>query len=420
MNQAKGLVQIRGWVYRERGSNKLKFIVLRDHTNIIQCVIKKEDFADQWSQIDKLQVEASMEITGEIKEDKRAPTGYEISVKEFKIIGESDSFPITKDQSPEFLLDMKHLSIRNRKQTAALKVKSTVMKAFREYYYQKGYSECPMPILQPNPCEGGATLFEVKYYQEKTYLAQSWQLYAEAVIFALEKIFTISPAFRAEKSKTSRHLSEFWMAEVETAWMRFPELLDDLEACLEYIIQQVVKNNEEELKVLERDISKLKKVKRPFPRMTYTEVLKFLKEKENLEIDWGKDLRTIEEDALSRHFDKPVIVTNYPKEIMAFYKPEDPASPRTALCVDVIAPDGYGEIIGGSERETDPKKLIEGLKKEGEKIENYQWYLDLRKYGSVPHAGYGLGIERLVAWLCGLENIKDAMPFPRTMLRWKP
>jgi len=420
MEKGKGKVAVRGWVYRERGSNKFKFIVLRDSSDIIQCVLKKEDFKDKWNEIDKIQVEYAIEITGEIKADKRAPTGYEIQVKDFKVNGESDKFPITKDQSAEFLLDNRHLSIRNRKLAAALKVKSMVMKAFRDYCFKKGYQECPMPILQPNPCEGGATLFEVKYYKDKTYLAQSWQLYAEAVIFSLEKIFTISPAFRAERSKTSRHLAEFWMAEMETAWMRFPELLDDVEACIEYIVQEVVKVNKKELVLLGQDIKKLRKVKRPFPRMTYTEVLKFLKKKEKLEISWGKDLRTIEEDKLSKHFDKPVIVTNYPKEIMAFYKPEDPQDPKTALCFDMIAPEGYGEIVGGSERETKVEKLIEGLKREGEKVENYEWYLELRKYGSVPHAGYGIGVERVAAWLCGLENIKDAVPFPRTMLRWKP
>jgi asparaginyl-tRNA synthetase len=404
----------------ERGSNKFKFIVLRDSSNIIQCVLKKEDFEKKWGEIDKIQVETSMEIIGRIKADKRAPTGYEIHVKEYKIIGGSDKFPITKDQSVEFLLDVRHLSIRDRKLAAALKVKSTVLKAFRDYYYKKDYSECPMPILQPNPCEGGATLFEVKYYKEKTYLSQSWQLYAEATIFALEKIFTVSPAFRAERSKTSRHLSEFWMAEVETAWMRFPELLDDIEACLEYIVQEVVKANKKELELLGQDVKKLKKVKRPFPRMTYTEVLEFLKKKEKMNIAWGKDLRTVEEDKLSKHFDKPIIVTNYPKDIMAFYKPADPQDIKTALCVDVIAPEGYGEIVGGSERDTDIKKLMERLKEEGEKPENYKWYLDLRKYGSVPHSGYGIGVERLVAWLCKLDNIKDAVTFPRTMLRWEP
>ncbi len=420
IDKGKGKVSVRGWVYRERGSNKFKFLVLRDSSNIIQCILKKESFEDKWDEIDKIRVETSIEIIGDIKADKRAPTGYEIEVKEYDVVGESDKFPITKDQSPEFLLDMRHLSVRNRKIAAILKVKSTVMKAFRDFYFKKNYSECPMPILQPNACEGGATLFEVKYYKEKTYLSQSWQLYAESVIFSLEKIFTIAPAFRAERSKTSRHLSEFWMAEVETAWMKLPEMLDDIEACVEYIVQQVVKDNEVELKLLGQDISKLKKIKKPFPRMTYTEVLKFLKKKDKMDVAWGKDLRTIEEDKLSKHFDKPIIITNYPKEVMAFYKPSDPADPKTALCVDVIAPEGYGEIIGGSQRETNIKKLIEGLKKEGEKIENYDWYLDLRKYGSVPHSGYGLGVERVVAWLCGIDNIKDTMPFPRTMLRWKP
>lgn len=420
LRKGEGKVSVRGWVYRERGSNKFKFIVLRDSSEIIQCLFKREDFEKRWKEIDKLQVETSLEIKGKLKPDQRAPTNYEILVEDYKVVGKSTKFPLTKDQSPEFLLANRHLSLRSRKLTAVFKIKSTVMRAFREYYYKKGYYECPLPILQPNSCEGGATLFEVNYYGKKTYLSQSWQLYAEAAIFSLERIFMIAPAFRAEKSKTSRHLSEFWMAEVETAWQRFPELLDDIEACIEYLVKEVLKKNREELLFLNRDLRKLKKVRKPFPRLTYSEVLDFLREKEKLNIPWGKDLRTIEEDKLSQYFDKPIIVTHYPVEIMAFYKPSDPQDPRTALCCDVIAPEGYGEIVGGSERETKIEKLKERLKKEGEKIENYQWYFDLRKYGSVPHSGYGLGLERVVAWLAGLDNIKEAIVFPRTMLRWKP
>ena len=421
MNKGSGKVAVRGWVYRERGSNVIKFIVLRDSSNIIQCVLEKNKFSEnEWKNIDKISIESSLEIEGEIVKDERAPTGYEIKVGKINIIQIADKFPITKDNSSEFLLDVRHLALRSRNLTAVMKIRSTVMKAFRDFYDKRSYYELAPPILTPNACEGGATLFEVKYYKDKVYLTQSWQLYAEAAIFALEKIFCISPCFRAEKSRTSRHLSEFWMAEMEATWMELGELTKSAGECVEYIVQEVVINNEEELKLLGQDVEKLKKIKMPFPKITYTEALKLLKEKEGVNIPWGKDLRTVEEDLITKHFDKPVIIINYPKEIMAFYKPKDPKDTKTALCFDMLAPGGYGEIIGGSQRDTNIEELKKALKAQGEKIENYEWYLDTRRYGSVPHSGYGLGVERIVSWICKLDNIKDAIPFPRTMVRWKP
>ena len=420
ITRGSGKVAVRGWVYRERGSNQLKFIVLRDSTNIIQCVLERGRFEKEWSEIDKIQVEASMEMEGVIKEDKRAPSGYEISVESFKVVGGSDTFPITKDQSPEFLLDVRHLAIRSRRYSAIFKVKNTILQAFRNYYLNDGYFEWTPPIFQPNQCEGGSTLFEVKYYKEKLFMTQSWQLYGESGIFGLEKLFTISPCFRAEKSKTSRHLSEFWMAEMEAAWMQLPQLIESVEGCLAFIVKEVVEKNEEELKLLGQDVDKLRKITVPFPRITYKDALKLLKEKENVEVPFGKDLRTVEDDLIVKHFDKPVIVTNYPKAIMAFYKPADPKDPETALCLDVLAPEGYGEIVGGSQRDIDIESLKKALIDMGEKPEHYEWYFDSRRYGSVPHSGYGMGVERVVAWLCKLDNIKDAIPFPRTMLRWKP
>ena len=421
IKQGKGTVNIRGWVYRERGSSNIKFIVLRDVTNIIQCVIEKNVVGKEKFKIaDKLHVEASVTLTGEIKEEKRAPTGYEVHIKDFEVVGESHDFPITKDQSPEFLLDNRHLWLRSRKLAAVMKVRHTVLQGFREFYMNQGFYEMPPPILQPLQCEGGSTLFEVKYYADKMYLSQSWQLYAEAAIFSLEKVFCASPCFRAEKSKTSRHLSEFIMAEAEAAWWKLPELLDSIEGCILYIVEKVLKDNQIELKMLGQNIEKLKKITKPLPRITYTEALKILKEKENMDVEWGKDLRTIEEDRLMKHFTKPVIITHYPKEIMAFYKPRDPKNPKTALCVDALAPEGYGEIVGGSERSMDVDEMKKDLEKQGEDPKKYQWYFDLRRYGSVPHSGYGLGVERMVAWLCKLENIKDAIPFPRTMLRKFP
>lgn len=422
MDKGSGKVNIRGWIHRERGSNKIKFIVLRDSTNIIQCVIQKETVGEEKFQIiKKIQVEASIKLTGEIKKDDRAPTGYELQVDDFEVVGESDTYPITKDQSPEFLLDKRHLWIRSRKLTAIMKVRSTVAGAIHKFFRDRGYYEFDAPILQPNQCEGGSTLFEVKYYKEKTFLAQTWQLYAEAAIFSLEKIYNFGPTFRAEKSKTSRHLSEFWMAEMEAAWMELPELIETAKDEIKFIISEVLKHNKKELELLESDIEKLQKmVKKEWPTLTYDEVLKILKEKDTMEVEWGKDLRTIEEDTVMKHFDTPIVVTNYPKETMAFYKAEDPDKPKTALCFDMLAPDSYGEIIGGSQRDTDVNSIIKELKRDGEDPKNYEFYLDLRKYGSIPHSGYGVGVERIIAWICGLENIKDAIAFPRTMLRWSP
>ena len=426
IKKGKGEVDLRGWVYRERGSNQLKFIVLRDYSNIIQCVIDKDKVSKkEWEDADKLLVESSVEIGGEIKEDKRAPTGYEIKVSKLNVVHFAEKYPITKDQSVEFLADNRHLWLRSRKMTAILKIRSTVFGAIHEYFRSKGFYEYQSPIFQSVQCEGGSTLFQVPYFGNKgVFLAQTWQLYAEPAIFSLEKIYTISPAFRAEKSKTSRHLTELWMCEMESAWANFDDIIDYGEELIKYIVKKVLENNKEELEILERDIKKLEPVlKKKFPRITYDDALKLLKEKFKINIEWGKDLRTIEEDKLSELFDTPIAVTRYPKKVKAFYmkEPSDNDSKKPVVNgVDFIAPEHYGEIIGGSERESDIEKIKKRLKEEGEKIEEYKFYLDTRRYGSVPHGGFGLGVERVIAWICGLDNIKDAIPFPRTMLRFKP
>ncbi|NQV08231.1 asparagine--tRNA ligase [Candidatus Woesearchaeota archaeon] len=422
IKKGKGEVSIRGWVYRERGSNKIKFVVLRDSTNIIQCVISKNDVGEKkFKLIDKVQVEASMQIIGDLKKDERAPTGYEIIVKDFEVVGESHKYPITKDQSNEFLLDKRHLWIRSRKMTAIMKVRSAYVQAREEFFKKQGFYRFDAPILQPSQCEGGSTLFEVKYYNHKTYLSQSWQLYAEAAVFSLEKVYNMSPTFRAEKSKTSRHLSEFWMAEMEAAWFDLDKVTEFAKQEIKYCVKKIAEECKEELEFLERDPKKLIAIaNKKWPTIKYREALKVLKQKAKVNVSFGKDLRTIEEDKLMEHFDTPIVVTHYPKEIMAFYKPSDPKKSDEALCFDMLAPEGYGEIIGGSQRSTDIKEMEKALKNQGEDIKNYDWYFDLRKYGSVPHAGYGVGIERVVAWICGTENIKDTIPFPRTMLRWKP
>lgn len=418
-------VSIRGWIYRTRGSKKMLFMVLRDSTDIIQCIASRNDLGDEkFDEARDLPVESSVMVVGKVNKDDRAPGGYEIHLIDVSTISKAERFPITKDQSEEFLRENRHLWIRSRKMTSIMRIRSTVTGAIHEFFRGRGYHEFTPPIFTPNQAEGGSTLFEVKYYDRKIYLTQTWQLYAEAAIFSLEKIYDMSPTFRAEKSKTSRHLSEFWMAEMEAAWMGYREAavisLDEVK----FIIGKVLEINRSDLEILEVDISKFEAmIEKEWPTITYTEALSILKEKAGMDVIWGKDLRTVEEEKLMEFFDTPVAVIEYPKEAMAFYKPvlENADAPGpVAKCFDVLAPEGYGEIVGGSERDTDVDSLVEALKKEGEDPMNYNWYLDLRRYGSVQHSGYGLGVERVLAWICQLENIKDAIPFPRTITRAYP
>ncbi|MFH1637363.1 MAG: asparagine--tRNA ligase [Candidatus Woesearchaeota archaeon] len=422
IGKCSGEIAIRGWVYRERKLKDKIFIVLRDSSNILQCIIKKEEVSnEEWDTAEKMLIESSVEIEGSIKEDSRAPTGYEVHVTRLTLIGASDVFPITKDQSKEFLADNRHLWLRSRKMTAVLKIRSTIFGAIHEYFRSNGFYEFQSPIFQSTQCEGGSTLFPVKYFGEKLYLTQTWQLQAEAGIFALENIYCVAPSFRAEKSKTSRHLTEYWHAEMEIVWDGFDKLQDYGEELIKFIVKKVLETNIGELEVLKRDVEKLKiTLEKPFPRMTYTEALDILKEKCSMDVVWGKDLRTIEEDKIMEHYDTPIIVTNYPKEVKAFYMREDPEDPKVVLGYDMLAPEGYGEIIGASEREPDMENIKARLREQGEDPKNYGFYLDTRKYGSVPHAGFGMGVERVVSWICGLDNIKDAIAFPRTMTRYYP
>lgn len=422
MTQGGGKVALRGWVHRERGSNALKFLVIRDSTGIIQCVIEKAKLGEeQFALADKLQVEASVKIVGTIKEDKRAPSGYEVGVDAFEVVGFSHEFPITKDQSPEFLLDVRHLAIRTRKLAATLKIRSAYVQAREEFFIKEGFTRFDAPILQPSQSEGGSTLFEVKYYKEKTYLSQSWQLYAEAGIFAFERIYNFGPTFRAEKSKTSRHLSEFWMAEMEAAWFDLHDASEFAKKELKWCVRAVAERCADELRLLGQDPAKLLAVcEKEWPTIKYRDALAFIKKTENMDVEFGKDLRTEEEKALMQHHDTPVVVTHYPVSAMAFYKPRDPEHPDEALCFDMLAPGTGVEIVGGSQRSLDVEDMKERLSAEGEDTANYDWYFDSRKYGSVPHAGYGVGTERVISWITGVENIKDCIPFPRTMLRWAP
>ena len=421
MKKGSGKVAVRGWVYRERGSNEFKFIILRDSTDIIQCILKREKFKKQWKGIDALQVEASLEIEGVIKKDKRASTGYEILVDKIKIVGTSDEFPIQKSLNEELLGDRRHLWLRSRKMISILKIRDTVLEAMREHWRKKGFYEYHSPTLIGMQAEGGATLFKMDYFGKPIFLAQTWQLHAEPAIFSLEKIFTIQPAFRAEKSRTSRHLTELWMAEMEAAWIDFDYLQDDGEQMIRHVVKKVLEKHKKELEILGRDVKKLTPtLKKKFPRITYDKALKLLKEKKKMKVSWGKDLRTIEEDKLSELYDTPVIVTHYPKKVKAFYMKEDPKSSKLVLGYDMIAPEGYGELIGASQREEDIEKLKKNLKEQGEDPKKYDFYFDTRRYGSVPHGGYGAGVERIISWICGLDSIKDAIAFPRTMTRWKP
>ena len=421
-NKTDTEINLRGWIYRTRSSGNITFITMRDSTGILQATVKKGNLSDnEFEDAKKALIESSVELTGKVQEDKRAPGGYELKVTNVKILNFAEPFPIVKDQSPEFLLDQRHLWLRSRKLTSILKIRSTVVGAIHQFFREQGFYEFDAPVLQPNQCEGGSTLFEVKYYNDKTYLSQSWQLYAEAGIFSLEKIYNMGPTFRAEKSKTSRHLSEFWMAEMEAAWMDLHDIVEVGKDEIRFILKQVLKNNMPELEILSQDFIKLKKISESeFPTITYTEAIDILNKKEGMNVEWGKDLRTLEENKLAEHFKTPVAVTNYPIEIMAFYKPKDPKDPKTALCFDMIAQEGYGEIIGGSQRSLDIEEMTKRLEAMNEPVENYKWYFDLRRFGSVPHAGYGLGVERVVAWICGIDNIKDTIPFPRTLLRFRP
>jgi len=422
LKKKKGKVALRGWVYRIAKLKDKIFVTLRDSSEIIQCVVIKGKVSDkEFIAADKLLIESSIEVEGNLREEKRAPTGFEIDVSKLNVIHYAEPFPITKEINEELLLDRRHLWLRSRKMTSILKIRSTVFGAIHEFFRANGFYEFQSPIIIPGGAEEGPTLFEVKYFDKKAYLTQTWQLYAESAIFALEKIYTIAPSFRAEKSKTSRHLTEYWHAEMELPWVNLSQLIDYAEKLVKHIVKRVLENNEKELQLLNRDISKLEPVlKKKFVRITYDEALKLLKEKAKMVIPWGKDLRTIEEDKLSQLFDTPIFVTHYPKDIMAFYKPRDPKNPKVALCFDLIGTEGHGELIGGSMRDLDIEELKRSLKSKGEKIEDYGYYLDTRRYGSVPHGGFGMGVERVVKWICGLENIKDAIAFPRTPDRFRP
>ena len=415
-------VQLRGWLYHKRSSGKVRFLLLRDGTGILQGVMVKGGVSEEvFSSFDTLTQESSFSMTGKIRKDDRAPGGYEMEVSDVGIISIAHEYPITpKEHGIEFLADRRHLWLRSSRQHAIMRVRHRIIKAIRDFYDGRGFVLMDSPILTPAACEGTSTLFETEYFDlGKAYLTQSGQLYAEAGAMAFGKVYCFGPTFRAEKSKTRRHLTEFWMVEPEVA---FNDLDDDMELAeefLEYIVQTVLKECEAELKVLERNTTLLQNVKKPLPRISYDEAVKILQSK-GIAFEWGNDLGGTDETVISEQFDRPVMVHRYPSEIKAFYMKRDPENPKVALAVDVLAPEGYGEIIGGSQREDNLDLLLQRIKEHNLPQEAFEWYLDLRRFGTVPHAGFGLGVERTVGWICGLDHVRETVPFPRMIYRITP
>jgi len=412
------VVSTRGWIYRKREFAEKIFIVLRDSSGIVQCVIAKD--SESFEKAKRAGIEASVVVEGTVRDDARAPGGKELHVTKFDVVGMSVDFPITKDASREFLLDIRHLSIRSRKLTAIFKIRDTVFKAVHEFFRKNGYYEVQCPMFITAAVEGGATLFPVEYFgNKKVFLTQSSQFYLEALIYSLEKVYTVAPSFRAEKSRTRRHLTEFWHAEAEVAWCGLNDIMKIEEQLIMYVVNKVLEENVDELKFLKRDITRLESVKPPFYKLSYNEVIARLQSK-NVKIEWGEDLGADEERLLTLEFDKPIFVYGYPESVKAFYHKNDPSNEKVTLSADLLAPEGYGEIIGGGERIEDEKQLIQKIVKFGLDPKDYEWYIDLRRYGSVPHAGFGLGMDRLVMWITGIDFITDAIPFPRTIRRVYP
>ncbi len=414
-------VTLRGWVYNKRSSGKVRFLLIRDGTGLIQGVISSPDKDDPlFQKFDSLTQESSLIVEGKIREERRAPGRYEIDIENIEIISISEDYPIApKEHGVAFLMENRHLWIRSLKQNAILRIRANIIRSIREFFDSRGFVLFDTPILTPSACEGTTTLFETQYFDEKAYLTQSGQLYAEAGAMALGKVYTFGPTFRAEKSKTRRHLMEFWMIEPEVAFAELKDVIELAEDLVVFIVSSVLEKNRKELEVLERDIKPLENVKKPFPKITYTKAIEILKER-GVNIEWGDELGGDEETIVSESFDRPVIITHYPAKIKAFYMQPDPENPELALCMDMIAPEGYGEIIGGSQRIHDLNLLLKRIEEAGLPREPYEWYIDLRRYGTVPHSGFGLGLERTVAWICKLSHVREAIPFPRMLYKIYP
>jgi asparaginyl-tRNA synthetase len=417
-----GTVTVQGWVTTTRSSGKIAFIVLRDGTGLLQAVVlKKEVPAAVWSAFEGLSQETCVAVTGAVRAEPRAPGGHELTVTALEVLGASQDFPISpKEHGTSFLFEHRHLWLRSRRQVAIARVRSEVVQAIRDFFYERGFTLVDTPILTGSIGEQAGELFATDYFDlGKAYLAQTGQLYGEAAAAALGKIYCFGPTFRAEKSKTRRHLTEFWMVEPEVAFNDSDANMRLQEEFVSYIVGRALDRRREELKELERDTAPLERVQAPFPRMSYTEAIAYLQQ-QGTAIEWGADIGGDEETILASRHDRPVFVHDFPKAIKAFYMKENPDDPRTVLSNDCFAPEGYGEIIGGSQREDDLERLVARIREQGLPEAAYDWYLDLRKYGSVPHSGFGLGLERTVAWICGLDHLREAIPFPRLMNRITP
>ena len=425
------VVTVRGWLAQKRSSGKIKFLVLRDGSGYLQCVAFHKDVSPElFDRCDRVPMESSLAITGTVRQDDRAPGGFEMPIEDLQILGEAEEYPIQpKEHGVEFLFDKRHLYLRSRTPQAVLRVRHEIIQACRDFYYERDFVLIDTPILTPAACEGTTTLFETDYFGSPAYLAQSGQLYVEPACMAFGQVYCFGPTFRAEKSKTRRHLTEFWMIEPEVAFMELDGLLELAEDFLVYLVQRVLDRCRPQLEFLERDLSKLEGILKPFPRLTYDEAAEILARPESQAamqeagaplFQHGADLGGFDETLLTREFDRPVMVTHWPVGIKAFYMQPDPADPTKALCVDVLAPEGYGEIIGGSQRIHDHDLLLERIQEHGLPVEAFQWYLDIRKYGTVPHSGFGMGLERFVTWVCGLSHLREAIPYPRQIHRLYP
>ena len=414
-------VIIKGWVYNKRSSGKIHFLQIRDGSGFIQAIILKgEVSSESFAAAEKVTLESSVEMAGIVREDKRAPDGYELTAKELTIIQLAEEFPIgKKEHGPDFLLNNRHLWLRSKRQWAILRVRNEIIQSLNEYLQKEGFVRVDTPIITPSACEGTTTLFEIDYFGEKAYLSQSGQLYLEAAIGSLGRVYDFGPALRAEKSKTRRHLIEFWMMDAEAAFVDFIGILKVQEEMVYHIIQSVLKNCQKELEILERDTQVLSSIKLPFVRLTYKETIKLLNSLGS-DIKIGSDFGNDDETILMNHYKKPVFVTHYPAEVKAFYAKKDPNDGDFALVADLLAPEGYGEVIGGGERESDYDTLIREIQKRNLNVKDYDWYLDLRKYGSVPHSGFGIGLERMVAWICKSPHVRETIPFPRLLGRFRP
>ena len=414
-------VLLEGWLYNKRSSGKLHFLQVRDGTGTIQCVVFQGEVSPEvFQRSDALTQESSLRIRGVVREDKRSSIGYEIGVLDLEVVQIADAYPITpKAHGTAFLMDHRHLWLRSSRQHAILRVRSEIVKACRDYFDERNFVLVDAPVFTPASCEGTSTLFETDYFDEKAYLTQSGQLYLEAGAMAFGKVYCFGPTFRAEKSKTRRHLTEFWMVEPEVAYLDLAGDMDLAEDFVVTVVRRVLEKRRAELEYLKRDPGPLERVAKPFPRISYTEAVEIL-QKEGVDHPWGDDFGGEDETVLAEHFDRPVLVHRYPAACKAFYMKSDPEDERLALCMDMLAPEGYGEIIGGGQREDSLEELERKIAEHRLDEAPFQWYLDLRRYGSVPHAGFGLGIERTVAWICGLPHVRETIPFPRMLQRLYP